>query len=647
MDVKVTKSLLMTALITGSVLWGGTAAFAEESVGEFTLDQMVVTATRTEKRDVDVPASTEILTHDKIVASGATNAMEALSKVNGIEFKNYFPGGSAMTTMTPEINIRGLSTGTLVMVNGNPLNLNNKYVIDAIPTEAIEKIEIIKGGGAIMYGSEAMAGVVNIITKKKGTNSVSIGYGNYGQQKYNVALGNEKFKVNYDLKKWGELDNLSASANPSTNSSYSFHQDRNHKENIGIGYNITDELSFEYNHLDSSVDYHKTLTKSGAFQQWRETYTKQDLFQLNYNGDSLKSHMWYTKNKINYYGGVVPGVMQQGSLTETENYTYGIDLQKDFKLSEKALLTVGGNFKKEDYKPVIKSGANALGSDEKGRNAYALFAQLDQKLTDKDSIIISGRETWTGSSTNGEEYNDFSASGQYVHKLDDNKSLYFSAAQSFIMPSFSQMYPSGLAAGNPNPDLKPQKGTNYEIGYKEIAGNHVWKLALFNMNVKDNITASWKNNVWNYKNTEFRNTGFEASVAVEASDKFNYDLGLTIHNPENKIDNEPKKVGWQRKFGKYQLKGGVEYKLDKFKAGFTGSYVWDRYSSPSSKDSYKIKPYFLTTLTATYSPNKNSDVSLIIDNVLDRRDNLSNTMGDYGAYYATPANFLISYTYKF
>ena len=62
MNVKVTKSLLMTALITGSVLWGGVSAFAEESVGEFALDQIVVTATRTEKRDVDVPASTEILT---------------------------------------------------------------------------------------------------------------------------------------------------------------------------------------------------------------------------------------------------------------------------------------------------------------------------------------------------------------------------------------------------------------------------------------------------------------------------------------------------------------------------------------------------------------------------------------------------------
>ena len=56
MDGKVTKSLLMTALITGSVMWGGVAAFAEENVGEFDLDTIIVTATRTEKRDLDIAA---------------------------------------------------------------------------------------------------------------------------------------------------------------------------------------------------------------------------------------------------------------------------------------------------------------------------------------------------------------------------------------------------------------------------------------------------------------------------------------------------------------------------------------------------------------------------------------------------------------
>ena len=596
------KGLLMTALITGSVIWGGTNVFAEE-LQEYSLDQMVVTATRTEKRDVEVPASTEILTHDKILASGATNAMEALSKVNGLEFKSYFPGGSAMTTMTPEINIRGLSTGTLVLVNGNPLNLNNKYVIDAIPVESIEKIEIIKGGGSILYGSEAMAGVVNIITKKTANNSVSIGYGNYEQQKYNVSVGNDKLKVNYDLKKWGEVNNLSASANPPT--------------------------------------------ISNAFEQWRETYTKQDLFQLNYNSDSVKAHMWYTQNKINYYGGSKPGVYTRNTLTETKNATYGLDVQKDISLSEKSLLTVGANAKKEKYEPQIIKGDSAKSSDKKERNQFAVFAQLDQKFTDKDNLIIGGRGTWTSGSTNGEEYDDFSASAQYVHKFNEDKSVYISVGQSFIMPSFSQMYPSGVAAGAPNPNLKPQKGTNYELGYKEIAGNHLWKVALFKMNVKDNITASWKNEVWNYKNTDFKNVGLEASLAVDASDKFSYDIGLTVHNPKNKIENEPSKKGWQRKFGKYQVKSGVEYKLDKFRAGFSGSYVWDRYSSPSSKESYKIKPYFLTTFTAAYAPDKNSEFSLIVDNVLNRNDNLSNTMSDHGAYYATPTNFLVSYTYKF
>ena len=68
MDVKVTKSLLMTALITGSVLWGGTNVFAAESVGEFSLDTIIVTATRTEKHDLDIAAETQVITRQKRIS---------------------------------------------------------------------------------------------------------------------------------------------------------------------------------------------------------------------------------------------------------------------------------------------------------------------------------------------------------------------------------------------------------------------------------------------------------------------------------------------------------------------------------------------------------------------------------------------------
>ena len=155
MEKSVTKALLMTALITNSLVVGAVTVFAEESLTEYTLDTMVVTATRTEKRDVDVPASTEIITYEDIVDSGSVNAMEAVSKMLGVDYNTYLPGGSAQTSMTNEINVRGFSYGTLILVNGNPINLNNTYVIDAIPAEAIERIEVVKGGGSVLYGSEA------------------------------------------------------------------------------------------------------------------------------------------------------------------------------------------------------------------------------------------------------------------------------------------------------------------------------------------------------------------------------------------------------------------------------------------------------------------------------------------------------------
>lgn len=250
MEKSVTKALLMTALITNSLVVGAVTVFAEESLTEYTLDTMVVTATRTEKRDVDVPASTEIITYEDIVDSGSVNAMEAVSKMLGVDYNTYLPGGSAQTSMTNEINVRGFSYGTLILVNGNPINLNNTYVIDAIPAEAIERIEVVKGGGSVLYGSEAQSGVINIITKKKISNKVRAGFGNYKQQQYNVAVGDDKLKINYDLKKWGYVKEARyTAANTYTNLKESSN------ENIGIGYNFNDQLSFEYNHLDTEASY--------------------------------------------------------------------------------------------------------------------------------------------------------------------------------------------------------------------------------------------------------------------------------------------------------------------------------------------------------------------------------------------------------
>ena len=113
--------------------------------------------------------------------------------------------------MDSRIAIRGVSNGTLIMLNGAPINLRGKYFLDAIPVDNVEKVEIIKGSGSVLYGSEAMGGVINIITKNKFNNSVKVGVGNYGQQVYEANVGTDKVSLGYNLEKWGSVDTISRS----------------------------------------------------------------------------------------------------------------------------------------------------------------------------------------------------------------------------------------------------------------------------------------------------------------------------------------------------------------------------------------------------------------------------------------------------
>ena len=139
----------------------------DELLPSYSLGEVVVTATRTQKRDIDVPAATTVITADEIKNSGAANASDVLEKVDGFTYKAFGPNGASMGTMTNELNVRGVRSGALVLMNGNPIAWRGKYNLDAIPASSIERIEIVKGSGSVLYGSEAIAGVVNIITKKK------------------------------------------------------------------------------------------------------------------------------------------------------------------------------------------------------------------------------------------------------------------------------------------------------------------------------------------------------------------------------------------------------------------------------------------------------------------------------------------------
>ncbi|ORT99156.1 TonB-dependent receptor [Anaerovibrio sp. JC8] len=679
------KSKYLSMAIALAVMTASSSVFAAE-VADFGDEDVVVTATRTEKKDVDVPASTEVITAQQIEEMGAKSAADALSKVNGLTFKSFGQLNAAMGTMINEITIRGIDNGTMIMMNGVPISMRTKYDISAIPASIIERIEIIKGAGTTLYGSQAMAGVVNIITKNpEGPfgGDATIGFGSQGQQLYYVNATADNFSVFFNKQKWNGSHDATVSDfdynGPAKTDKNKFKGETHtwvrdiEKTSAGFNFKFNDRFNVMYDYNQSVGTYDRYITSLAATNKYSATlhadvgdffnsrkytvtqHNAQALYSDNlwklkffYNTGTFESigpsafflgtssngsgsyntkNGWYSNDNQNWYN------------TKERNTTIGTDIQRTWQLEKGSNVIVGANAQRESYESCVT--AYDPSNERYARNVWAAFAQLDYNFDDKNNIIIGARETWTsGTALN---YSNFSGSVAYTYKLGNENNIYAAVNQSFILPTFAQMYGASDMAV-PNPGLKPQKGVNYEIGWKQKHGAHTWKAALFKTDIEDNISATWsdKKRSYSYKNEDFRNEGLELSCSIEPENsKFSFDYGLTWQNP---VVKSTKKDYWDRKYGKIQLTGAIRYKVGKFTGVLDASFLGNRVNTPSSEHSFETKPYLLTGLNLMYSPTDKCDVSLKIDNLLNRKDILSHSSS---IYYSAPISFLLSVTQKF
>ena len=662
------KRFLATAIalsaMTGQVYAAQSEMEGDELMPTYSLGEVVVTATRTQKRDVDVPAATTVITAEEIKDSGAASVSDVLQKVNGFTYKAFGPAGAAQGVMTNEVNLRGFRGGTLILMNGNPISWRGKYNLDAIPASSIERIEIVKGGSSVLYGSEAMVGVVNIITKKRMENAVHLGFGNYGQRSYGVSVGDERFGLYYNFDKFGRRDGLyydEVARKDKKKQTFQGEQRTDihdiKQESVGLTYQVNPRLDFLLSYYKNEVRYTRTFTqvdlstagiKAGDPYNARKYTTDRYTTQLNYKDRDWKGSLYFNTGTAEGIGTTyisTPGQKTSTAYNTSEkNSSLGMDVQRTWRIGDKSTAIAGVKGEHEIYDVTQAEGANKTGRFM--RNNWGAYGQWEQRFDEKNTGIFGLRETWTTGATRGQNYSNLSASAQWLHKLDRDTSIYLNISQSFEMPTFSQMYPkndSQIAA----PDLRPQKGLNYEIGWKANHGGHTWKAALFHVDIKDNITATASKKAgvisYIYENEDFRNTGIEVSDEIRGKDGFSYNWGVTWQNPQS--NSSKRQGGWYRTFGKLQLTGGVTYRKDKWSSSLSASYLASRVVLPSSDTPFSVKPYLLTTWNTTYAPDENSEISLRIDNVLDRDDTTMHT--SLNRYHTAPFNYLLSYIYKF
>lgn len=651
-------------LLTLAVLTACTAPFgaaAEEAADPdhmFMLDPMVVTASRYDKKDMDVAATTSVYSHKQLEGTGATTVEGALRYATGIVYKSETIGSTG-----GEFLIRGKRRGTLVMVDGVPLNFRTGYYnLDNISLNDVERIEVVRGGGAVLYGSDTTGGVINIITKDKKRNQVTASFGNFGLQKHSATVQAGKLGLGFAYERQGSKSKItlpSTASNIYSSKYFNFHG--GNKEIVSASYKFDDafRLTADYSKHKYHRSYNYAYKDADAIYDYRDINDEEYKFVLNFKKAGWKANAFYHRNKSKtdytyweYESWPSANLIGQLDRIYRSNYTdkvIGFDLQKEWDLKKNRVL-VGFNIYRESYennekdKPSWNSKTGRFKSygapahKDYARNVSSVFASLEHEFNDRHSATVSARETWTSGSPDGTEFNEFTPQIQYVYKMNENTSAYASVSKSFTLPTMADMY--GKASTLANSGIRPEIGWHYEAGIKHISGGHQWKFAFFKSRVKDFIRLQTVGDESIAMNEDTKNMGVELSCDIVGNNGWSGSWGVSLGNPKF-YDARYPEDGWQRSYGRVQLTGSISYQKDKWNASLNGSFLYDRVLESYQE---KVQPLFMTGFHASYKPEKNHEIYLNVDNLLNRKDIISHVSS---RYLALPTNFELGYRFTF
>lgn len=591
------RNAVVVSLLAGTtVVWGGTA-FAAEDLQEFALEDMVVTATRTESKMVDVPVNTTVISAEKIADRHYLDVADVLKDV---------PGATVMDTGVGAYEKKVVLNGderVLVLVDGKRVNIDMgtmsraSYDLNQMPdVSLIERIEVVKGHGGALYGSDAVGGVVNIITKKVDHNygKVSMGFGSHQARdakamytikegKTGVMVAASKYKQGYheykDAKTEANKRWPAASTYENEKVSVKLSQELSETSNLELGYDFS---KFE------GVRSYSTKAKSASFSN-----KKTNDFYAKYNwtvNDKDQGFIQLYRNKYDYYNA--------GDMYETDT---GFEAQQNITLSDNNRLVVGASYRK----------AKAL-------NATSYTAE---KSINNKAVFVSDQwefaPSWTLDA--GVRYDKHSTAGSKTtwsaglnKKFDENSHAYFNWGQVFKAPTLDDLYYYSYyyddrnkytyeSYGNPN--LKPEKGDTWTIGYgTKIADKTSVNISYFQSKLKDAIdwdtTNSDNASVSIVRNVDKqKKNGMELSVAHELNDNWDLEASYTYI----RVKNNEHGSGYVRdaNYIPNMYRFGVRYHDDLWNAD-----LFLRGGSGADKSAYVDSKYMTLDMSVAYKATK-------------------------------------------
>ncbi len=660
------KKLFIGAFIACSL----TAMAAEEEFffedGTVTqrLEESVITTTGFENNVRNTPKNISIVTSEDIESKGAKDIGDALEGVPGVRVSRKFGG--------IQIDLRGQGeanhSNTLILIDGikqNPVDMGGAR-LSGLSVENVERIEIIPGGGAVLYGDGAVGGIVNIITKTNASNEgnkvVYSEVGNNGRFRYGAGYGDmitDKLflQLNYE------------------DSNYDGYRDNGDKdtENIetALRYliNDTDSIGFKYARYTEDYGMPGSLTRDQVNDDRQQTDFPDN--KADYKRDS------YT---LSYKNRLADGIdfSVDGNYTEADYDSYGksswgTDSRTAYDLEEMSI--------KPKLKFTYLEDSNIIfGYDYyrgKSENNYYYGSKVNRDL-EKESHAVFAMNTYNWNSfqfTQGFRYEktkyDLDANGETDwmgnpveykddtlrnHAIDlgvnyfysDTGSIYATYTKGFRTPNTDEL---ALA----DSDLEEQTHEYFEIGVKDVIWNSYVSASIFKFTAEDEIYYDSGANGGNGANTNLDGKSEKIGVELFAEQYFGK---LTINETFTYLDTEMKDGPYEGNeipgVSKYVANLGANYKAtDELTLNLTGNYYGRAYaSSDYTNDGEKVNDYITVDTKITYDFKNGLKIYGGIDNLFNEK--YYDYVGDYNgtgisrSYYpAAEREYYIGFKYNF
>ncbi|MGD8780596.1 MAG: TonB-dependent receptor [Ignavibacteria bacterium] len=574
---------------------------------ELKFSDVVVTATRNMELVTSIPVATEVLNSKKIEESNAKDVGEALKSVGALLVKSYGGLGSLES-----VSLRGSTNAqVLILIDGQRLNNAQDGSVDlsSIPLDAVEKIEVVKGGNSAMYGSDAVGGVINIITKsmaRKNKLDFSLNgmYGTYNTQAYDVSVGQGIKNFDYFVSYSRTQTDGDYEYTDNTGSKTKWKNSDTKADNIFVkgGYLFEDQsrLSAFYKYRKSdngspgSIDYPNYSARSKVDNNHISlSYEGLSLgpFAFNFNTYWMKRDHHY--NNPESYLGLEENIYNSRAL--------GVLVQAFTDLNKFGLLSYGYEFRQDKLEcDNLVNGVAQPFIGNHQHNINSVYFQNDWKhdfdhvwkLTVVPAIRLDNYpEEGVGSQFSPKVGLTFSHDKIWRGSVRGNVGRVYRA------PTYEDLYWPEDSWTVGNPDLKPEKGVTYDLGFiVQFAGLGSWSIESTYFGSKlDNLIlwASGASGKWMPTNVAKANIyGIESKIAWRGFDDF-AEIQASYTNMSAKDDSDDPATSGKyliyRPKNKFDLTLNLNYEIASL--NFYYNYVGKRFHDSGNTiemDSYSL-----------------------------------------------------------